>query len=85
MGPDPSRSAERTGLAWQRTLMAAALLALVPLHDLGRTGGVLVAAAVLTVALLVVVRRPLPLLVAAAVALDCALALATALTPGGSR
>lgn len=85
MVPDPSRSADRTDLAWQRTLLAAALLALVPLHDLGRTTGVLAAVAVLTAALLVVVRRPLPLLVVAVVGLDCMLALATALTPGGTR
>lgn len=91
MVPDPSRSADRTRLSWQRTLLAAALLAIVALHDLGRTVGVpgLVAVAVLTVLTTalttVLARQRLPLLAVVVVGLDCTLALATALTPGGTR
>ncbi|MEV4999736.1 DUF202 domain-containing protein [Nocardioides sp. LML1-1-1.1] len=85
--PDPSRSADRTQLSWQRTVLAATLLSLVPLHDLGRTVGVpgLVAVAALAVLTAVLARQRLPLLAVVVVGLDCTLALATALTPGGTR
>ena len=83
MVPDPSRSADRTRLAWQRTLLAAALLSLVPLHDLGRPAGVPLVVATAALAA-VLARHRLPLLAVVVVGLDCTLALATAL-PGGSR
>lgn len=85
---DAGRAADRTGLAWQRTLLAAVLVALLPLHDL--TGAAwpvlsLTGAVVVLVALAAARATGIPAVSACVVAADCVLALATALVPGGSR
>ncbi|AIY18830.1 hypothetical protein GUY44_18235 [Pimelobacter simplex] len=85
---DASRSAERTALAWQRTLLAAVLVALVPLHDLSGAAWPVLSlsgAVAVLVALAVARATAIPFVSTCVVAADCVLALATALVPGGSR